>query len=70
MENKVLELRSPVYIFGDIHGNYKDLKFYLSRFNPTGRMGWLPHKLLFLGDYVDRSLFIYIYIYIYFVCLI
>ena len=55
MENKVLEIRSPVYVFGDIHGNYKDLRFYLSRFNPTGRMGWLPHKLLFLGDYVDRG---------------
>ncbi|KAK2954711.1 putative Serine/threonine-protein phosphatase [Blattamonas nauphoetae] len=55
MENKVLEIRSPVYVFGDIHGNYKDLRFYLSRFNPTGRIGWLPHKLLFLGDYVDRG---------------
>ncbi|KAA6388142.1 MAG: putative serine/threonine protein phosphatase [Streblomastix strix] len=55
MENKVLEIRSPVYVFGDIHGNYRDLRFYLSRFNPTGRMGWLPHKLLFLGDYVDRG---------------
>ncbi|KAK2961036.1 putative Serine/threonine-protein phosphatase [Blattamonas nauphoetae] len=55
MECKVLELKSPIYIFGDIHGNYKDLRFYLSRFNPTGRMGWLPHRLLFLGDYVDRG---------------
>ncbi|KAK2957473.1 putative Serine/threonine-protein phosphatase [Blattamonas nauphoetae] len=55
IEKKVVELRSPIYIFGDIHGNYHDLKFYMTRFNPTGKTGWLPHKLLFLGDYVDRG---------------
>ena len=55
MESKLLEIRSPVYVFGDIHGNYSDLRFYMTRFNPTGRLGWLPHKLLFLGDYVDRG---------------
>ena len=55
LECKLLEIRSPVYVFGDIHGNYADLRFYMTRFNPTGRLGWLPHKLLFLGDYVDRG---------------
>ncbi|KAK2956130.1 putative Serine/threonine-protein phosphatase [Blattamonas nauphoetae] len=55
LEQKVLFLRSPIYIFGDIHGNYKDLQFYMNRFNPIGRLGFIPHKLLFLGDYVDRG---------------
>ncbi|KAJ4459504.1 putative protein phosphatase [Paratrimastix pyriformis] len=56
-ECKLVEMRSPVYIFGDLHGNYPDLSFYLQRFNPTGRIGLSPHAMLFLGDYVDRGEF-------------
>jgi len=28
-EPKVVDVQSPVYVFGDLHGNYKDLMFYL-----------------------------------------
>ena len=49
-EPNLLRLTSPIYIFGDIHGQYCDLIRFLDIIG-------LPPKsqFLFLGDYVDRG---------------
>ena len=46
----VLELRAPIYIVGDIHGNIFDLIRILVSANPPPKS-----RMLFLGDYVDRG---------------
>lgn len=52
----LIEVDAPVHIFGDIHGQYKDL---LRHFDKVG----YPHeennkfKYVFMGDYVDRGQF-------------
>uniref|UniRef100_A0A7S1IGF9 Serine/threonine-protein phosphatase n=1 Tax=Eutreptiella gymnastica TaxID=73025 RepID=A0A7S1IGF9_9EUGL len=51
----MLELQSPLYILGDIHGNFDDLYFYLQRLITFGDMRYTSNKLLFLGDYVDKG---------------
>ena len=49
-EPNLLRLSSPIYIFGDIHGQYCDLIRFLDI------IGLPPKsKFLFLGDYVDRG---------------
>jgi diadenosine tetraphosphatase ApaH/serine/threonine PP2A family protein phosphatase len=53
-ESRVLELRSPVYVFGDTHGNVDDLKFFADNVWPLG-MSLTAGGFLFLGDYVDRG---------------
>ena len=45
---------SPVYIFGDIHGNFRDLMIYDHLFWKTAPKG-IAANCLFLGDYVDRG---------------
>ena len=51
---RVLKCSSPIYVFGDIHGNFHDLMIYdqlFWRMAPTG----FAANCLFLGDYVDRG---------------
>mmetsp|Transcript_19657 Transcript_19657/g.42679 ORF Transcript_19657/g.42679 Transcript_19657/m.42679 type:complete len:573 (-) Transcript_19657:147-1865(-) len=52
---RCLFLQSPVYVFGDIHGNLEDLHFFSDNIWKMG-MDLTAGKFLFLGDYVDRGL--------------
>jgi len=54
-ESKLLELKGPLHVFGDIHGNLEDLFFFREKLWPTG-MELTAGKFLFLGDYVDRGM--------------
>lgn len=53
-EERMVSVASPLYVFGDIHGNYHDLKYYERELWPNG-----PAKakvsFIFLGDLVDRG---------------
>lgn len=53
-ESRLLELPSPVHIFGDLHGNVADLQYFCRKVWPLG-MHLTAGKFLFLGDYVDRG---------------
>eukprot|EP01064_Diplonema_japonicum_P019107 TRINITY_DN27808_c0_g1_i1.p1 TRINITY_DN27808_c0_g1~~TRINITY_DN27808_c0_g1_i1.p1 ORF type:complete len:558 (+),score=58.92 TRINITY_DN27808_c0_g1_i1:50-1723(+) len=50
-----LQLQSPIYVFGDIHGNFRDLHYFLSELVLFKNIKYTPHNFLFLGDYVDRG---------------
>ena len=54
-EPRCLYLQSPVYVFGDIHGNLEDLHFFCDNIWKLG-MDLTAGNFLFLGDYVDRGL--------------
>lgn len=53
-ERRVLELESPVYVFGDTHGNLEDLHFFADNVWKLG-VPLTAGRFLFLGDYVDRG---------------
>ncbi|PIO65472.1 hypothetical protein TELCIR_12857 [Teladorsagia circumcincta] len=44
-----LEIDAPIVIFGDIHGQLRDLLRFFTIVGPPPQ-----NKILFLGDYVDR----------------
>lgn len=55
-EPRLIYVTSPIYVIGDIHGNYVDLLDFERCFWNLGLM-MCPANLLFLGDYVDRGSF-------------
>ena len=54
VEPRVAVLSSPLYIFGDIHGNMRDLHFFSDNLWSFG-VPLTAGGFLFLGDYVDRG---------------
>lgn len=53
-EPRLIELKSPAYIMGDLHGNVQDLLCFENAFWSLGPP-LCSSSLLFLGDYVDRG---------------
>jgi len=51
----LLELEPPIYVIGDIHGNYHDLMSFTEAFGLLKTASFVPATFLFLGDYVDRG---------------
>ena len=56
-EDRVLSIKSPTIVFGDIHGNLRDLLNYEKVFWLNKIMESDNENVLFLGDYVDRGYF-------------
>ncbi|CAD5231483.1 unnamed protein product [Bursaphelenchus xylophilus] len=54
-ENSLLEIKSPVIIVGDIHGQYDDLERILTLSRDKDSAAFGINRFLFLGDYVDRG---------------
>lgn len=48
---------SPAYVFGDIHGNFRDLHYFATQLINFDDLRFVPYRLVFLGDYVDRGEF-------------
>lgn len=53
-EDRMVAISSPLYVFGDIHGNLHDLRYYERELWPNGP-GRAKVSFLFLGDLVDRG---------------
>ncbi|GMT17416.1 hypothetical protein PFISCL1PPCAC_8713, partial [Pristionchus fissidentatus] len=45
----------PCVVIGDIHGQFTDLFRMFSHFSKGSKPGWLAHRFVFLGDYIDRG---------------
>ncbi|KAF8280417.1 putative kinetoplastid-specific phospho-protein phosphatase [Trypanosoma cruzi] len=48
-------LVAPTFVFGDIHGNFEDLAFFLRNVLVFSDLQLTPANILCLGDYVDRG---------------
>jgi protein phosphatase len=55
-EPRMLKLKSPIYVLGDIHGNFEDLSYFMQQLVLFGDFEFCPYSVLFLGDYVDRGI--------------
>lgn len=53
-ETRILDISSPCFIFGDIHGKLSDLLIYQQTLWKTVPL-LVPSKYVFLGDFVDRG---------------
>eukprot|EP01063_Lacrimia_lanifica_P016419 TRINITY_DN2298_c0_g4_i1.p1 TRINITY_DN2298_c0_g4~~TRINITY_DN2298_c0_g4_i1.p1 ORF type:complete len:473 (+),score=200.29 TRINITY_DN2298_c0_g4_i1:95-1513(+) len=47
--------RTPAYTFGDVHGNYGDVSYFLENIINFVDLEYTPCNIIFLGDYVDRG---------------
>ena len=57
-EPTVLEVRAPVKIFGDLHGQFGDLMRLFDEYGAPSLSGDITYiDYLFLGDYVDRGMY-------------
>ncbi|KAI6178693.1 Serine/threonine-protein phosphatase [Aphelenchoides besseyi] len=54
-EPTLLEVKIPVLVVGDIHGQYKDLRRMFACTGGPGINNAHSRRYLFLGDYVDRG---------------
>ncbi|XP_047330719.1 serine/threonine-protein phosphatase BSL3 [Impatiens glandulifera] len=56
LEPTVLQLRAPIKIFGDLHGQFGDLMRLFDEYGSPSTAGDIAYiDYLFLGDYVDRG---------------
>ncbi|KAK4763563.1 hypothetical protein SAY87_013001 [Trapa incisa] len=55
-ESSVLQLKAPIKIFGDLHGQFGDLMRLFDEYGAPSTAGDIAYiDYLFLGDYVDRG---------------
>ncbi|KAI6188515.1 Serine/threonine-protein phosphatase [Aphelenchoides besseyi] len=54
-ESSLLEVKVPVLVVGDIHGQFKDLRRMFALTGGPGTYTAHSRRYLFLGDYVDRG---------------
>ncbi|KAJ6796701.1 serine/threonine-protein phosphatase BSL3-like isoform X3 [Iris pallida] len=55
-EPSVLQIKAPVKIFGDLHGQFSDLMRLFDEYGAPSTAGDIAYiDYLFLGDYVDRG---------------
>lgn len=56
LEPSVLQIKAPVKIFGDLHGQFGDLMRLFDEYGSPSTAGDIAYiDYLFLGDYVDRG---------------